>query len=282
MALRAALLGSLAVALLALVAFGSQGGGVRGGGERSGGLPSALTDSLYTFGIVAALIVAASYFLLRLAVAGLASRVGGGYSTLTMIAIIALVTIFGVASYDAFKELAQRIREGDAGDVIGIGRPPAEADDGVRAADRDPEFQWWLAIVMVAGVTVAYVWLFWNRAQRRTVAPARDLGEELELVLTDTLADLEAEHDPRRAVIRAYARMEAVLAAHGLPRAPHEAPLEYLARVLRELRVRAEAAHALTELFERAKFSQHEIDVAMKEEAISALVRVRDDLKAAA
>jgi Domain of unknown function (DUF4129) len=73
-----------------------------------------------------------------------------------------------------------------------------------------------------------------------------------------------------------------VLAIHGLPRAPHEAPLEYLARVLRELNVRAEAAHALTELFERAKFSQHEIDVAMKEEAISALARVRDDLEAAA
>ena len=281
MLLRAALLGSLAVTLLALVAFGSQGGGVRAGDERSGGLPSALTDSLYTFGIVTALIVAASYFILRLGVAGLASRVGGGYSTLTLIAIVALVTVFGVASYDAFMDLAERFREGDAGEVTGFGRPPSGGEEGARAPDRDPVFQWWLAIVMVAAVTGLYVWLFWNRAQRRTVPP-RDLSEELELVVTDTLADLEAERDPRRAVIRAYARMERVLAAHGLPRAPHEAPLEYLARALRGVRVRAEAAHALTELFERAKFSQHEIDAAMKDEAIAALVRVRDDLKAAA
>jgi hypothetical protein len=37
---------------------------------------------------------------------------------------------------------------------------------------------------------------------------------------------------------------------------------------------------ALTELFERAKFSRHRIDAEMKEEAIGALVAVRDDLEA--
>jgi hypothetical protein len=73
-----------------------------------------------------------------------------------------------------------------------------------------------------------------------------------------------------------------VLEAQGFARWRAEAPLEYLARVLRGLRVRSAAVLALTELFERAKFSQHEIDVAMKEEAIAALVRVRDDLEAAA
>ena len=34
----------------------------------------------------------------------------------------------------------------------------------------------------------------------------------------------------------------------------------------------------LTVLFERAKFSPHLIDLAMKEEAIEALVRLRDEL----
>ena len=75
--------------------------------------------------------------------------------------------------------------------------------------------------------------------------------------------------------------MEAALAVHGLPRQPFEAPLEYLARILLGLRVRAEAVLDLTELFERAKFSRHAIDAEMKQEAISALVAVRDDLRAA-
>ena len=93
---------------------------------------------------------------------------------------------------------------------------------------------------------------------------------------------LEFDPDPRRAVIQAYVRMETVLAAHGHAREPHEAPLEYLARVLRELDVRAEAAHALTELFERARFSRHEIDAAMRAEAVASLEAVRDDLRQAA
>ena len=90
-------------------------------------------------------------------------------------------------------------------------------------------------------------------------------------MLNETLDELELDPDPRRAVIQAYVRMEAVLGAHGHARLPHEAPLEYLARVLRELDVRAEAAHALTELFERARFSHHEIDAAMRAEAIASL-----------
>jgi hypothetical protein len=96
-----------------------------------------------------------------------------------------------------------------------------------------------------------------------------------------TLDDLRREADPRRAVIAAYAQMETALARHGLPRERSEAPFEYLARMLRELRVRAASALALTELFERARFSDHVIDAAMKNEAIDALVAVRDDLRPA-
>jgi len=71
-----------------------------------------------------------------------------------------------------------------------------------------------------------------------------------------------------------------VLASHGLERRRAEVPHEYLARVLTELQVREGAVRALTELFEYAKFSPHEIDAAMKAEAIAALVAVRDDLQA--
>jgi hypothetical protein len=46
--------------------------------------------------------------------------------------------------------------------------------------------------------------------------------------------------------------------------------------------VRASAVLALTELFERARFSLHTIDETMKDEAIDALAAVRDDLRAPA
>ena len=56
-------------------------------------------------------------------------------------------------------------------------------------------------------------------------------------VLDETLDDLRAERDPRRAVIAAYARMERALAAYGFPRDAAEAPDEYLERILADLEV---------------------------------------------
>jgi hypothetical protein len=100
--------------------------------------------------------------------------------------------------------------------------------------------------------------------------------------LDESIADLRAEPDPRRAVIAAYARMERALAAQGLARAQAEAPVEYLTRVLRRLKVSSGAVGSLTHLFERAKFSSHQVDAAMRTEAIGALVEVRDELKAMA
>jgi hypothetical protein len=73
--------------------------------------------------------------------------------------------------------------------------------------------------------------------------------------------------------------MERMLGAHGHARRRAEAPFEYLARILRELNVRESSVRSLTRLFEYAKFSRHEIDAGMKEEAITALLAVRDDLR---
>ena len=65
----------------------------------------------------------------------------------------------------------------------------------------------------------------------------------------------------------------------GLPRRPSEAPFEYLERALRELDTSAEGVRRLTDLFEWAKFSHHEPRPEMRDEAIDALVAVRDELR---
>jgi hypothetical protein len=98
-------------------------------------------------------------------------------------------------------------------------------------------------------------------------------------VLDETLDDLRAEADPRRAIIAAYARLERVLAANGIARRASETSDEYLARVLSNLELDSGAVERLTALFERAKFSQHDVDTAMKEEAIGALEQARDELR---
>ena len=99
--------------------------------------------------------------------------------------------------------------------------------------------------------------------------------DALGTVIDDSLDALRAEPDPRRAVVAAYARMERALAGIGMARNRAETPFEYLDRVLVELGAGTAQVSVLTDLFERAKFGQHEVTPAMKEAAIDALEELR-------
>ena len=107
-------------------------------------------------------------------------------------------------------------------------------------------------------------------------SPRRELHELFGI----SIAEIERESDPRRAVIRAYAAMETTLVRHKLGRRPFEAPGEYLGRVFSTLRLSRRPAERLTELFERARFSEHAIGPEMKRESIAALGELRSELEA--
>jgi hypothetical protein len=129
-------------------------------------------------------------------------------------------------------------------------------------------------------VLLGGVWMY-VRSRRRLVPLLYENGLEADIVsaIETSIDDLRSERDARRAVIAAYAAMERTLARHGLARHRSEAPVEYLGKILRGLRVRESAVVTLTRLFEYAKFSRHPIDDEMKEEAIDALIAIRDDLQ---
>jgi hypothetical protein len=278
MVFRVSMLGGVTLGLLVLAAIGSRQEGWRGDGGTLREVPHTVIDSAYTLVVVAVCIAGLALVLrLRRAWPQFPFKHAGSWQDVVFLVTFALVLAYVLATSDVGHRLSELL-----GNAAWTGRKPnpdaARQSPAQRA--RDPEFQWWLASLLAAGAIGGYLW--YRRSRRPPPREHRELAEELEVVLTETLDDLESEPDPRRAVIRAYARMEIVLAAHGLPRNASEAPLEYLARVLRELHVGAGAAHALTELFERARFSQHEIDSDMKDEAIAALATVRDDLKAVA
>jgi hypothetical protein len=153
------------------------------------------------------------------------------------------------------------------------------------AAQYEPTFQWpvlWVTVALVVVAAAAYVW--WRRRHPLDPPPPlRTLSQTDEVVETigDAIGDLESEPDPRRAVIAAYARMEAAFGRQGLKRNPSETAVEYLRRILLGLGSGADPVRRLTDLFEQAKFSRHEIDGAMKADAIDALAEIRADLQAA-
>lgn len=165
--------------------------------------------------------------------------------------------------------------------VVGAPQQPAGGSRIATGAVRSAKFEWPVAAGL--GAIVVLVALAIVLARRRESSRPED-EEAFEAALLRavevTIDDLRSEPDPRRAVVAAYASMERVLDSHGLPRSPAEAPLEYLARILRELEVRESAVGTLTRLFEYARFSPHQIGPELKDDAIAALVAVRADLVA--
>lgn len=141
----------------------------------------------------------------------------------------------------------------------------------------------WLPYLLLGSIALGFVVAGAALAirRRRGLLSPEELAAAFSAVLKETLDDLRQEPDARKAVIRTYARMEKTLAARGLPRRPFEAPLEYLGRVLDAVHAGADSARQLTRLFERARFSAHQIDTSMKSDAIDALVALRLELEAA-
>jgi 4-amino-4-deoxy-L-arabinose transferase-like glycosyltransferase len=277
---RPALLAAAILALLAVVAVASRSDGAgRPADTEDRTLPLAFWDYLLTFGLLAMFAVLALAVFLKVPLPQKAER--GRFGLIQLLAFTVIVV--------ALVSLGKRTEWPDVTQPAGIEEPVVDrrgrqSSQQVENSERDsrPLRLRWEVFAAAGGLLVLGICIY--TARRRSDARRRLEGQAaataLSAALDDSLDDLRAERDPRRAVIAAYARMERALEAQGLPRRRSEAPLEYLARVLRKLRVRSSAVLALTELFERAKFSLHQIDVEMKEEAIGALIAVRDDLRA--
>jgi len=136
-----------------------------------------------------------------------------------------------------------------------------------------------LAVAMV-GVGAGVVWVLREEPEAEDEAPqtAPELATGVEL----SIADLEHIAEPRAAILASYRRLQSAADEAGVIRLPSDAPFELLERMLHSLGDSGAAARRLTELFERARFSDHEIDEAMRKQALQALAEVRTALAARA
>src|SRR4051812_45094852 len=268
--------------LLALVAFAAAGHAPAGGSARPrASTPSVLGDYVATIALimmpVGAFLIVWAAFLKRAYkdVPLMKSRAFPFQSAPRPFAYIAVLFVF----------LAIAAHWGNRGAGSGVGGaapPPAsaagKAEDGKKPYN--PHFQW-LAVVMLGSVIVGIGGSMMVLAYRRR-REAEDGPDAMRVavadVLSETLDDLVREPDPRRAVIGAYAKMERTLAARGLPREESEAPDEYLGRILAVVGASGHSVRHLTRLFERARFSEHEIDARMKDDAIDSLTGLRAEL----
>jgi hypothetical protein len=296
-----ALLALAAAALLALVAVGAARGPLGSGAGR----PTFPSDLVATL-VLLLLVAGAATLVLAVVVLAPDRRMlpprrqrNGILAALLPLALLLAVWLFRVP----LGQLRERMGGGPPVSTLPVLEAPEPAVTPAPPGPL-PLLVAGLAVVAMAAIVAAGL-----LADRRRRVPPRTPAERLVELVDDTLDDIERDPDPRRAVIAAWARMERGLAAAGLPRTPAEAPFEYVARVLaaaidppgsvppgdpggvprtppalgvpRTPPVRPAAVHRLTDLFERAKFSRHTIDHAMRQEAVAALRAVRSDLAAA-
>jgi len=264
--------------LLVLVAIASHGRplSVHHGGE---GPTAGFFDYLFTTALVlfAAGLVLLVYLVAQIRASGVTPE--RDRSALGMLAFVVLLA----AALLVGRQLHLTPRQHGDGSQAGVPGGQARPHVVPPTGGRDPRIRWDEIAILAGLVLVAGGAAYAMRS--RGALPAlrrRTTARELSDVIDDTLDDLRGDPDVRRVIIAAYARMEAALAARGLPRHRAEAPLEYLERALLHLDASAASVRRLTDLFEWAKFSHHEPEPGMKDEAIRALEALRDELRAAA
>jgi hypothetical protein len=243
--------------------------------------PATLLDTILSLGMLA--VIAGGV----LVVYGLMQRreiaeevASGRYRRGTLVGSIVFVALFTLLAYWRLGLWHPQQTPPETPDVLpGTGAAPGQSPVDPAKNTYEPHIAWIPVGIVAALVAVAVAAYVVSERRRRPPARARDeLAADVAAVLDDTLDDLRAEADPRRAVIAAYVRLERVLAAHGVPRRRAETEEEFLERMLRALDVSRAPASRLTALFERARFSSHAVDSGMKDEAIGALEQVRDEL----
>jgi len=159
------------------------------------------------------------------------------------------------------------------GQGLGSAIAPAPQDAPVVA----PPLVTWtygvLALVAGLGVLALALWVafsdrlaeWWERTAPDPHAP-RPLG-----AVDESLEDLRAEPDARRAIIRCYGRFERVAAGSGVERKAWFTPLEFMREALARLPIARGAVPTLTELFELARFSRRTLGPAERDRALDAL-----------
>ena len=271
----------LVTALLAVVAIVAGGRPLGRDARQGAGLPATFWDLVFTTAVIVGLLLmvaalAAFFFFRRdkgTEVVGRRTR----WRELRGIVLLILVAGLIVWRHHDLQRLHLR-------QPTTTSSPSRTSGHGhnVTPPTQHVHFRWEELVVVLAVLLVlgAAAWVTRARLAPGAMRRRRAAPETLVSALDESLDDLRTDPDLRRAIIAAYARMERALAAAGIPRHPAEAPLEYVERALLGLDASAADVRRLTDLFEWARFSHHEPDPSMRDEALEALVAVRDELRA--
>jgi hypothetical protein len=267
--------------LLAVVAIAARGRPLGSRAGSGGALPFSFWDYVYT----TIVIVVVPLFLAGLFAAAFIRR-GSGKKRSSWQSLLRMLVFYacllGVELLVVRYLHLHRPKPSDTVEPDLLKSGHRHAHHGRGGGSNSLQFRWdelaiLLGFIVVVGVILGTK-LYRANSQRE---PDQAAPEALAAALDESLDELGADGDLRQAIILAYARMEAALAAAGIRRRPAQTPLEFVEQALLSLDTSAAAVRRLTELYEWARFSHHEPEPSMRDDAVDALAAVRDELRAA-
>ena len=165
--------------------------------------------------------------------------------------------------------------------ALGAGAAGVGAGFGgsVPTPDAPPLVTWSFGILALAAAVGAFGLALWIALGSRPILRDEDdaptPSAALEAAVDDSVEDLRAEPDARRAIVRCYARFERAAAESGIARRPWSTPMEFMREALRRLPIAHTAVPTLTRLFELARYSHHALGPAERDQALAALDEIR-------
>ncbi len=196
----------------------------------------------------------------------------GGIGGLFMVILIAL----------AINQIARRADEAEVEveEQAPITAPTVQATDEDLPDDARRQQLTLLAVTAMAALGVAFVFQRQRRPRVEIDSGPIQPDEADPVVVARGLAmtaqRLRSDPDPRRAVLLAYAGLEADLGVQGRGRAPQETPYEFVARILRSVAADPEPVERLADLYHDARFSGREITPTEQEQAAAAFEQAHD------
>ena len=96
----------------------------------------------------------------------------------------------------------------------------------------------------------------------------------IENIASQTIDRLKTEKDCRKTVIHCYKQMCDWMGNNGMKKNTDQTPREFAMALTGHLKMSPESLYALTQIFEKARYSNHEISSDDKEEAIKCLSEI--------
>jgi hypothetical protein len=263
--------------LLAVVAVTARGRPLGSGGGGHAGLPSAFWDYTYTSIVILAVpLLLTGLFAISYIRRKQGKRRNYWQSLFRALAMCAVLLALELLVLPRLHFQFHMPHPQEPATAFGPGHNRANHQAGGRTS---VHFRWDELVILLGLLLVAGAIIFARLSRTDPRKASQVAPEALAAALDESIDDLRADPDLRRAIVAAYARMEAALAAAGVPRHAAEAPVEYLERVLLSLDTSTDAVRRLTDLFEWARFSHHEPEPSMRDDAVDALIAVRDELR---